>query len=56
MLGATLAAADVIISAVIALALPAAILRRGTQTCERAFRLLRWIKDSPEPPTPPSVP
>ena len=53
-LGAALAAADVIIPAVIALVLLTAILGGSTETCERAFRLLRWIAGRPEPPAPPA--
>ena len=53
-LGAALAAADVIIPAVIAIILLTAILRGSTETCERAFRLLRWIAGRPEPPAPPA--
>ncbi len=52
-LGAALAAADVVVPAVIALILLTAILRGSTETCERAFRLLRWIAGRAEPPAPP---
>lgn len=47
-LGEALAAADVIVP----LVLLAAILRGGTETCERVFRLLRWAASRPEPPGP----
>lgn len=52
-LGAALAAADIVVPAVIALILLAAILRGSAETCERAFRLLRWIAGRAEPPAPP---
>jgi hypothetical protein len=51
-LGEVLAAADVIAPLAIAVALLAAILRGSSQTCERVFRLLRWIANRPEPPGP----
>jgi hypothetical protein len=51
-LGEALAAADVIIPAIVLLVLLAAILRGSTETCDRAFRLLRWIANRPEPPAP----
>jgi hypothetical protein len=51
-LGEALAAADVIIPLAIALVLLIAILRGSSQTCERAFRLLRWIANRAEPPAP----
>jgi hypothetical protein len=51
-LGEALAAADVIVPLVITVILLFAILRGSSQTCERVFRLLRWIADRPEPPTP----
>ena len=51
-LGEALAAADVIIPLAIAVILLFAILRGSSQTCERVFRLLRWIANRPEPPTP----
>jgi hypothetical protein len=50
--GEALAAADVIIPATVLLVLLAAILRGSTETCERVFRLLRWIANRPEPPAP----
>jgi hypothetical protein len=51
-LGIALAVADVVIPAVITLILLAAILRGTPETCERAFRLLRWIVNRPEPAAP----
>ncbi len=51
-LGEALAAADVIVPLATALVLRAAILRGSTQTCERVFRLLRWVANRPEPPAP----
>lgn len=51
-LGAVLAAADTFVPLAIALILLIAILRGSTQTCERVFRLLRWITNRPEPPAP----
>jgi hypothetical protein len=51
-LGETLAAADVITPLAVALILLAAILAGSEQTCERVFRLLRWIANRPEPPGP----
>jgi hypothetical protein len=53
-LGAALAAADVIVPLAIALVLLAAILCGDNRTCERVFRLLRWIANRPEPPAPPA--
>jgi hypothetical protein len=52
-LGETLAAADILVPLIIALILITAILRGSDQTCERTFRLLRWITNRPEPPAPP---
>lgn len=46
-LGAALALADVIIPAIIVLILLIAILRGSTETCERTFRVLRWIAGRP---------
>jgi len=51
-LGAALAAADVIVPLAIAVVLLIAVLRGSTETCERVFRLLRWIANRPEPPAP----
>lgn len=53
-LGQALAAADVITPLAIALILLTAILTGSGQTCERVFRLLRWITNRPEPPGPQS--
>ena len=50
--GEALAAADVVVPLGIALVLLTAILRGSSQTCDRVFRLLRWIADRPEPPAP----
>jgi hypothetical protein len=41
---------------VLILILFAAILFGSEDTKERAFRLLRWIRDKPEPPGPPESP
>jgi hypothetical protein len=54
-LGEVLVIADVVIPAVIVFILLAAILRGTTETCERAFRLLRWTAKRPEPPAPKPV-
>ena len=51
-LGEVLAAADVIVPLAVALILLAAILRGSDRTCNRVFRLLRWLDGQPEPPTP----
>ncbi len=51
-LGEILAAADIIIPLAIAVVLLASILCGSSQTCERVFRLLRWIANRPEPPVP----
>jgi len=51
-LGEALAAADAIIPAIVLPVLLAAILRGSTETCDRVFRLLRWIANRPEPPAP----
>jgi len=52
LLGEALAAADVIVPLAIAVILLFAILRGSSQTCDRVFRLLRWIANRPEPTTP----
>jgi hypothetical protein len=44
--------ADVIIPLAIAVILLTAILHGSNQTCERVFRLLRWIANRAEPPAP----
>ena len=54
-LGEALAAADIVVPLAIALVLLAAILRGNSETCERVFRLLRWIDGQPEPAAPGSV-
>ena len=51
-LGEALAAADVVIPSALVIILLTAILRGNSQTCERVFRLLRWIANRPEPPVP----
>ena len=53
-LGAALAAADVIVPLAIAMVLLVAVLSGSTETCERVFRLLRWIANRPEPRPPPT--
>jgi hypothetical protein len=51
-LGEALAVADVIVPLTVSLVLLAAILLGSSQKCERVFRLLRWIANRPEPPSP----
>jgi hypothetical protein len=51
-LGEVLAAADVIVPLAVALILLAAILWGSDRTCDRVFRLLRWLDGRPEPPAP----
>jgi hypothetical protein len=51
-LGEALAAVDIIVPMVVSLILLIAILCGSSRTCERAFRLLRWITNRPEPPAP----
>ena len=51
-LGAVLAAADTLVPLAIGLILLIAILRGSAETCERVFRLLRWITNRPEPRAP----
>jgi hypothetical protein len=53
-LGEILAAADVILPLLAAMAVLAAILVGSERTCSRAFRLLRWLDGRPEPPAPPA--
>jgi hypothetical protein len=48
--GEALAAADAIGPLIVALVLLTAILCGNNETCERVFRLLRWITNRPEPP------
>jgi hypothetical protein len=50
--GVVLAAAEAGVPMLIALILLAAILLGSSQTCERAFRLLRWTVNRPEPLAP----
>ena len=47
-----LAAFGAIISLILVLVLPAIVLLSSHGTCERVFRLLRWITNRPEPPPP----
>jgi hypothetical protein len=47
-----LALADIVVPVTVALVLLTAILCGSEQTCERVFRLLRWITGQPEPPAP----
>jgi hypothetical protein len=49
-LGAILVLTEVAVFAVIALTILTAVLRGSDNTCERAFRLLRWLANRPEPP------
>lgn len=49
-LGAVLALTEVTVLAVIALTILIAVLCGSDNTCERAFRLLRWLANRPEPP------
>ena len=51
-LGEALAVADFIVPLAVALILLTAILLGSNQTCDRVFRLLRWIDGLPEPPAP----
>ena len=51
-LGAMLAGVDVLVPVAVALVLLTAILRGSDETCERVFRLLRWIAGRPEPSAP----
>jgi hypothetical protein len=53
-LGAALAVADVAIPAVVIFVLLIAVLCGSTETCERAFRLLRWASGRAELPAPPA--
>lgn len=47
-----LAIADVAIPVACMLVVFAVITRGSEQTCERVFRLLRWMTNRPEPPAP----
>jgi hypothetical protein len=51
-LGAALAAADIAVPLALVAVLLTAVLLGSTETCERVFRLLRWITNRPEPPHP----
>ena len=51
-LGVIVALTEVMSVVVIALVLLIAILCGSKDTCERAFRLLRWAANRPEPPRP----
>jgi hypothetical protein len=51
-LAEALAIADLAIPAVTLLIVFAVIIRGSQQTCERVFRLLRWITNRPEPAAP----
>jgi len=51
-LGAVLATVDVIVPLAIAVVLLGAILLGSKETCDRVFRLLRWVANRPEPPAP----
>jgi hypothetical protein len=51
-LGAVLAGVDVLVPVAVASVLLTAILRGSNETCDRVFRLLRWIAGRPEPPAP----
>jgi hypothetical protein len=44
--------ADVAIPAAVLLLVFAVITRGSQQTCDRVFRLLRWLANRPEPPAP----
>ena len=53
-LGEALAVADVIMPAIVLLVLLTAILRGSAETCDRVFRLLRWIVNCPSHLLPPT--
>jgi len=53
-LGEALVATDVIVPVVVGLILLAAVLLGSDKTCERAFRLLRWVANRDEPRFPAS--
>jgi len=53
-LGAIVTLIEVAGTTVVALVLLAAIFCGSHETCERAFRLLRWTADRPEPPQNPA--
>lgn len=54
-LGEVITAADVLVPTAVGLVLVAAILFGSKETCDRVFRLLRWISNRPEPPGPGEV-
>jgi uncharacterized membrane-anchored protein len=47
-LGAALAVADVVVPLAIAIVLLGAVLLGSKETCDRVFRLLRWIANRPD--------
>jgi hypothetical protein len=51
----TLAIIELVVPAVFAMVVLIAVLFGDDRTCERTFRLLRWIAHQPEPPGPPPV-
>jgi len=53
-LSAALTVADVAIPVILVLIVFAVVVRGSQQTCDRVFRLLRWITNRPEPPAPAS--
>jgi hypothetical protein len=55
-LGMIMFVCDAGIPALLALVLVSVILFGGEERENRAFRLLRWIRDKPEPPGPPEPP
>jgi hypothetical protein len=55
-IGIALAIADISVPLAAAAVVLAVILRGSDQTCERIFRLLRWIANRPEPSPPPEHP
>jgi hypothetical protein len=52
--GVILVVADVAVPTLVGIILLVAILRGSQDTCDRVFRLLRWIANRPEPPAPTS--
>ena len=51
-LAEALAIADVAIPVMLVLIVFAVVVLGSQQTCDRVFRLLRWITNRPEPPAP----
>lgn len=51
-IGIALAITDISVPLAAAVVLVVAILSGSDQTCERVFRLLRWIANRPEPSAP----